>query len=93
LGVILRERHDVFASHYRGFYRLRNLAETASRGDVGRAIQALKCLQEEKQRIGELNALQQEVQELRKRNGVLERQLAEIAEICDPLTDVVKEVP
>lgn len=87
LGVLLRQHSDIFVSQYRGYYRLKNPEDASKRGEVARAIQSLKNLQQERQIAGELEALRQEVQKLRERNALLERKMAEIAEICNPLIE------
>ena len=82
LGVILREHKDIFASYDRGYYYLENPERTGKHPVVARAIQALQNLQEEQLKAGELESLRREVQRLKERNALLERRLAEIAEIC-----------
>jgi hypothetical protein len=87
LGVILRQHNHIFISYGRGCYCLKSSEEVAKLPVVARAIDALKLLEKERQSAGELQALRAEVQKLKERNALLERKIAEIAEICNPLAD------
>jgi hypothetical protein len=85
LAVILRKRSDVFsAPRFQGWYRLKNAEEVVRRPEVANAIEFLKLLEEKPKKVGLLEELRREVQQLKERNALLEQKLAEIAKICCP---------
>lgn len=88
LGVVIRSHRDIFTSgKYRGYYRLVDREEILKRPQINNAIAAIRNARCKSGNENEIESLRREKEELAKGNALLERKIAEIAEICSPFID------